>query len=101
MNELIQKVLQWGEDKKITGPDGKGTPYAQVAKVLEEAKETAHAVHIYDLEEIRDGIGDTCVTLILLAEMYGWTLEECLQDAYNVIANRTGRIENGSFIKDK
>ncbi len=99
MNELIEKVLQWGINKNITGPDGKGTCYAQADKMLEEAKETHYAVKIHDLEEIKDGIGDTCVTLILLAEMYGWNLEECLQAAYDVISKRTGEMKNGSFCK--
>jgi NTP pyrophosphatase (non-canonical NTP hydrolase) len=100
MNELIKQVLQWSEDKNITGPAGKGNPYAQAAKVLEEAKETVYAVGIHDLEEVRDGIGDTCVTIIILAEMYGWTLEECLQHAYDVISKRTGKMVNGSFVKN-
>jgi hypothetical protein len=100
MNELIQNVLQWGIDKNITGPDGKGTQYGQSDKMLEEAKETYSAVRRDDLMEIKDGIGDTVVTLILLAEMYGWTLEECLQHAYNVIAKRTGQMVDGVFVKD-
>lgn len=38
--------------------------------------------------------------LNLIAEYYGWTLQECLQSAYDVISKRTGRMENGVFIKD-
>jgi phosphoribosyl-ATP pyrophosphohydrolase len=101
MNELIQNVLQWGIHKNIIGMNGKGTRYAQADKVLEEAKETHMAVCNHDLAEVKDGIGDTAVTLILLAEMYGWTLEECLQHAYNVIAGRTGKMVDGVFVKDK
>ena len=51
--------------------------------------------------EVKDGIGDTMVTLILLANMYGWTLEECLQVAYDVISKRTGKMVNGTFVKDR
>lgn len=101
MNELIQNVLQWGHDKNIIGENGKGTRYAQAEKVLEETLETHMAVHTNDLREVKDGIGDTVVTLILLANMYGWTLEECLQVAYDVIAKRTGKMVNGVFVKDK
>lgn len=100
MNELIQNVLQWGIDKNITGPDGKGTREGQADKMLEEANETHMAVNTNDLCDVKDGIGDTVVTLILLAEMYGWTLEECLQHAYNVIAKRTGKMDAGVFVKD-
>jgi NTP pyrophosphatase (non-canonical NTP hydrolase) len=101
MNELIQNVLQWGINKNIIGANGKGTRQAQADKMLEEAEETHYAVNKNDLMEVKDGIGDTAVTLILLADMYGWTLEECLQHAYNVIAGRTGKMVDGVFVKDK
>ena len=107
MNDLIDRVLQWGIDKGITGPNGKGTPMAQARKMLEEAEETALAVRDNAIlkmpefnEEIIDGIGDTCVTLILLAEMYGMTLEECLTHALEIIEKRTGKMEGGTFVKD-
>lgn len=101
MNELIQNVLQWGRDKNIIGENGKGNCYAQADKMLEEANETHYAVATHYLSEVKDGIGDTAVTLILLADMYGWTLEECLQHAYEVIAKRTGKMVDGVFVKDK
>ena len=100
MNELIGNVLQWGVDKGIIGANGKGTCYGQADKVLEEANETHMAVHTHDLRDVKDGIGDTAVTLILLADMYGWTLEECLQHAYDVISKRTGKMVDGVFVKD-
>lgn len=115
MQELINKVLQWGLDKGITGPSGKATPWTQAEKMYEEATETLDAVAKYTdathigqekkalraMDEIKDGIGDTCVTLILLAERCGMTLEECLRAAYDVISRRTGRMVNGTFVKDK
>lgn len=36
-----------------------------------------------------------------LADLYDTTLEECLNIAYNEIKDRTGRIINRKFIKDK
>jgi NTP pyrophosphatase (non-canonical NTP hydrolase) len=101
MNDLIQNVLQWGIDKNITGENGKGTRYGQADKMLEEANETHMAVNTNDLRDVKDGIGDTVVTLILLADMYGWTLEECLQVAYDVISKRTGKMVDGVFVKDR
>ena len=116
MQKLISEVLQWGLDKGITGPGGKGTPIKQARKMREEAVETIDAVTDYTMQmeqggdvdlaialrnEIKDGIGDVCVTIILLAEMHGMTLEQCLQAAYDVISRRTGRMVDGTFIKDK
>lgn len=36
-----------------------------------------------------------------LASRYNFTLEECLQQAYDVISKRTGEVVDGVFIKDK
>lgn len=113
MNELINKVLQWGVDKEIVGPLGKGTLQAQADKMFEEAIETRDAAIIHEYEvsihgkpyveselELMDGIGDLVVTAILLAEMKGWTLEQCVRTAYEEIANRTGKMVDGTFVKE-
>lgn len=119
MNELIEKVKDWGIAKGITGPNGKGTLLGQLAKTQEELTETRDAAVILDaFGEHRDdddfslmvdsstlalidGIGDTTVTLILAAEMAGIDFQECLQAAYDEIAGRTGKMVNGQFVKDK
>ena len=107
MNELIEKVKSWGLDRGITGPNGKGTLLAQLSKTQEELTETRDAAVLYMAGiagvkgEIKDGVGDTCVTLILVAEMVGLDFQECLQAAYDEIAGRTGKMVGGQFIKDK
>lgn len=115
MNELIEKVKQWGVDKGITGPDGKGTLEKQSRKFREEAFETIDAIQdrilLYrsnedisiipdSLVKIKDGIGDSIVTLILLAEMCDLNLEECLQHAYDEIKDRKGSMQAGTFVKN-
>ena len=115
MNELIQKVKEWGIQKGITGPDGKGTLLAQLSKTQEELTETRdaavrlqYAISETDFQaegsytcEMIDGIGDVAVTLILAAEMAGLDFQECLQAAYDEISGRTGKMVGGQFIKDK
>jgi NTP pyrophosphatase (non-canonical NTP hydrolase) len=98
MKELIKNVLQWAEDKEILS---KATAIGQYKKTCEEVGELGIALNADDLEEIKDGIGDTTVTLIILAEMHGLTLEECLAHAYGVISKRTGKMINGQFVKNK
>ena len=51
---------------------------------------------VHELKEYDDAIG----MLKYISEYYGWTLQECLQSAYDVISKRTGKMENGVFIKD-
>jgi NTP pyrophosphatase (non-canonical NTP hydrolase) len=112
MNELIKNVIQWGEEKGIVGPNGKATLLTQLAKTQEELTETRDAAIMFSQHppesfkgtcawmEIADGIGDQVVTLILAAELAGTTLEECLALAYAEIKDRTGKMVNGTFVKD-
>lgn len=114
--ELIDAIRQWGIDKGITGPKGKGTILGQLSKSQEELTETRDAAVLFlsgrdfmrnkkgelvrTKDELKDGIGDCAVTLILAAEMAGLRFEDCLAAAYEVISKRTGRMENGQFVKD-
>jgi len=116
IEELIASVIQWGRDKGITGPNGKGTLLGQLSKTQEELTETRDAamLHLNGVEtminkkgelvstfkELEDGIGDTTVTLILAAEKAGLTFEDCLATAYAEIANRKGTMRNGQFCKE-
>jgi len=101
IQDTINNVRAWGADKGITGPNGKATGPTQFGKTLEEIEELSVAIEAEYLPEIKDAIGDTTVTLILLAERYGLTFEECLEWAYNVISQRTGKMVDGVFVKDK
>jgi hypothetical protein len=116
IEELIESVRQWGRDKGITGPNGKGTLLGQLSKTQEELTETRDAaiLHLNDVDtmnnkkgelvftfdELKDGIGDATVTLILAAEIVGLTFEDCLAMAYAEIANRKGTMVNGQFCKE-
>ena len=41
------------------------------------------------------------VVLTNLAHMRGLTIEECIHSAYEVINKRTGKMIDGTFVKDK
>ena len=53
-----------------------------------------------DTAELIDGIGDAVVVLTNLAELAGVPIEDCIQEAYNVISKRTGKMVNGTFVKN-
>lgn len=97
IKQLQQDVLMWASDRDITTY---GKPMGQAQKLVEEACETLVAVCNGDHQEAVDGIGDTMVVLIILAQMINEPLEHCLEVAYNQIKDRKGKLNpNGIFVK--
>ena len=96
-DELITNVIEWADAKGILV---KGNAPKQMLKVLEEVGETSGALLKNNTTELKDGIGDTFVTLIILATQCGFTPTECLEAAWDEIKGRTGKTVNGIFIKD-
>lgn len=95
--KLVYKVIKWGQDKGLN--DSK----AQLNKVIEEVGEIAHEVtrnNISDNPALADAIGDSVVTLIILANICGYDFYDCLAGAYKEIVGRKGKTENGTFIKE-
>jgi len=70
-------------------------------KVLEEVGETAGALLKGNETEIKDGIGDSFVTLIILSKQLGLSPTECLEAAWNEIKDRTGKTVDGVFVKNE
>ena len=98
MDQLIKQVEQWSIDKGLD----KGNSFTQYAKSSEEMGEVAAALCRNDIDELRDGIGDVIVTLVILAQQNNMTLYECLEQAYGEIKDRTGVMsKDGSFIKEQ
>jgi len=97
MKETIDKVIQWAADKDLLK---KENSLAQMAKVTEEVGEIARAVLHKNESKLLDGLGDAMITLILLAEMNGLCIEDCLEAAWLEIADRKGKTVDGTFIKE-
>ena len=95
--ELEIKVRNWAIEKGIDKPENAPK---QMLKVMEEVGETAGALAKNKQEELKDGIGDAFVTLIILAKQVGMEPADCLEAAWNEIKSRTGKTVNGVFIKD-
>lgn len=95
MNELVEKVEKWSSDKGLHESD----PKSQFLKVAEEFGEIGAAMARSDDHELKDAIGDVIVTLIILAQQNGTSVEECLGQAYGEISGRTGKMIDGVFVK--
>ena len=94
---VFERIRSWAKQR---GLYKKGDSKTQYVKLQEEAGELAKALLKRDHEEIVDAIGDIVVVLTNLAHLEGLKIEECVESAYEVIAKRTGKMENGTFVKD-
>ena len=90
-------IRQWAKDRGIYD---KGNSHTQYVKLIEEAGELAKALLKKDRPEIIDAIGDMVVVLTNLAHQEGFDIESCIDSAYDVINKRTGKMINGTFVKD-
>jgi len=93
---VFQRIREWAGER---GLYRKGDSKTQYVKLQEEAGELAKALLKRDHEEIVDAIGDIVVVLTNLAHLEGFKIEECIESAYEVIAKRTGKMVNGTFVK--
>jgi hypothetical protein len=50
--------------------------------------------------QLLDAIGDIFVTLVMQTNAWNISMNECVQGAYDVIKQRTGKMVNGQFVKD-
>ena len=89
-------IRLWAKDRGIYE---EGNSHTQYVKLMEEAGELAAALLKNDTAEIVDAIGDMVVVLTNLSALEDVKIEDCIDSAYNVIANRTGKMINGTFVK--
>jgi len=102
-NEL-QPIRDWAENKGIYK---KGDVKTQTIKLFEEAGELSKSILKKDYDEFVDAIGDCVVVLVSIAELGNKffdkkdiTIEHCINSAYEVIAKRKGKMQNGTFVKN-
>ena len=89
-------IREWAQERGIYD---KGNSHTQYVKLMEEAGELAAALLNKDAYETKDAIGDMVVVLTNLAALEGLKIENCIDAAYKEIANRTGTMLNGTFVK--
>jgi len=93
----FELIRMWAKDR---GLYDKGNSHTQYVKLIEEAGELAQAILKQDKPEVQDAIGDMVVVLTNLAELEGFTIEDCIDSAYTEISTRRGKMLNGTFVKE-
>lgn len=100
--DLIDKVNDWA----ISHGLDKGNPKVEWMKITEEVGEIRDVfLKPHDFADpewsLKDAIGDSIVTLIVLCLQLGYDVEECLTIAYNDIKDRKGVMIDDNFVKEK
>lgn len=95
---VYDNIRTWAKERGIYD---KGNSHTQYVKLQEEAGELAKALLKNDIPEIKDAIGDMIVVLTNLSELVGLKVEDCVDSAYKVISKRTGKMINGTFVKNE
>jgi len=97
LDELFSLIRDWAKERGIYD---KGDSKTQLIKLYEEIGELSEAVLKEDQLEIIDAIGDAVVVLTNFAELTGNNIETCIRHSYDQIANRSGSMQNGTFVKN-
>ena len=95
--KMFELIRQWADER---GLYDEGDTKTQLIKLQEEMGELAKATLEKDQAEVIDAIGDMVVVLTNLAHLNNVNIETCIAEAYNVISKRTGKMINGTFVKD-
>ena len=95
--DVFNRIRIWADER---GLYDKGDAKTQYLKLMEEAGELGRALLKDDIEQQIDAIGDMVVVLTNLSELIDVPIEECIESAYEVISQRTGKMVNGTFVKD-
>lgn len=102
LTDLITKINEWA----ISHGLDKGNPKIEWMKVTEEVGEIRDVFlkpNDFDDPEmaLKDAIGDSIVTLVVLCLQLGYDVEECLKIAYNNIKDRKGVMIDDNFVKTR
>jgi len=96
LEDLESNIVQWHRDRNLI--EG-ATDKDQVCKLIQEVGELSD--NVCKGRDVTDDIGDCIVVLINIAERNGLSLQECMQEAYDDIKDRKGRMVDGIFVKEK
>tara|TARA_R110000868_G_scaffold75375_1_gene217523 strand:- start:5079 stop:5381 length:303 start_codon:yes stop_codon:yes gene_type:complete len=94
----FEPIRNWALERNLYE---KGDVKTQFIKLTEEIGELSRSILKKDDLEFIDAIGDCVVVLTNLAKLNNMNIEDCINSAYDVIAKRTGKMVNNTFVKDE
>lgn len=101
-SDLITCINEWADERNLKQAD----PKIQWMRITEEVGEIRDVLlkptkFTQPQAALKDAIGDTLVTIIVLAHQLDLDVTECLSIAYEEIKNRKGKMVNGTFVKEE
>lgn len=97
LNILTTNIQQWAKDRGLNTAE----PDKQTIKLGEEYGELCQGMSKKNLDQVIDSIGDMYVVLVILAEQLGLSIEDCIEQAYEEVKDRRGRMIDGNYIKQE
>ena len=92
-------IINWAAERGILHHS---SALQQIPKLEEEFFEMVEAVDAKDYDEIKDAIGDQYVVLTIIANLSGFTMAECIEQAWDSIKDRKGYMNSdGVFVKQE
>lgn len=98
LDELVELVEKWGEDRNFYHETDGTTSEKQFLKLVEEVGEIGGS--LARGKSIKDDIGDALVVLTGLAKLNNLSLRDCLEHAYNEIKDCKCKMVVRVFIKE-
>lgn len=75
-------------------------PHKQALKLGEEFGELFEGLAKGREDLTKDALGDMYVVMTIMAQQLGFTIEECIELAYDEIKDRRGKMIDGIFVKE-
>jgi len=93
---ITDKIREWSVARNLHTAD----PTKQALKLGEETGELFEGLAKSNESMTKDAIGDMYVVMTILSQQLGFTIEECIEMAYDEIKDRRGKMVDGVFVKE-
>lgn len=90
------KIREWSIARNLHTAD----PHKQALKLGEEFGELFEGLAKGNEDLTKDALGDMYVVMTIMAQQLGFTIEECIEIAYDEIKDRKGKMIDGVFVKE-
>jgi len=97
LDNLTDLIERWAIDKNLH----EAAPEKQMLKLMEEVGELAQGLAKNNQEQVIDSIGDVYVVLTILSMQMRIAIGDCVEQAYEEISDRKGKMVNGVFVKEE